>query len=350
MLSKFKGSMIGGLIGDCLGAPFEFKYNDKLVPMKKIVTFLEDVKNMEDDKAPDDYFSYTDDTAMAKQIAITFIEKKSLESEELARNFTKEYFKEPWRGYGGSVVEVFDKLRRSNFCDPFKPAAEQFEGSGSYGNGAAMRAHTIGLACCRSTEAETVRTGERLARLTHSHQLGVTGGVIQAAAVRQALHSVTPRDILASVSSLASQLEPHGETLFQRKLKLLEGFMSEQREDVDHQEVATELGNDVSAVDSVPTALYCALSVLDDQNTDSADKFEAVLRLAIRMGGDTDTIASMACALAGGHLGLEAIPPHLYTVCEGHQQVLQLAEKMHHQVVLNSELTAEPSPKRAKLS
>ena len=106
--------MIGGLIGDCLGAPFEFKYHENIVSMKKIVKFLEDVENMEEDKAPDDYLQYTDDTAMARQIAVTFIENKRLEPGDLARNFTKEYFRQRWRGYGGSVVEVFDKLEKSD--------------------------------------------------------------------------------------------------------------------------------------------------------------------------------------------------------------------------------------------
>ena len=357
MLNKFRGSMIGGLVGDCLGAPFEFKYQENLVPTKKIVTFLEDVKNLEEEnqRAPDDQFQYTDDTAMARQIAITFVEKKSLDPAELARNFTKEYFREQWRGYGGSVVEVFDKLRRSNFSDPFKPASEQFDGSGSYGNGAGMRAHSIGLVCCTQSETETVRTAESVARLTHSHHLGVTGGVLQTLAVHQALHSLKPRDSLTRIRSLCSEREKEmeGDTLFRHKLEVLERFLSTDG-DVDHQDVAFELGNGVSAVDSVPTALYCCLSVLDNAKYSQEEKFEAVLKLAIRMGGDTDTIASMACAIAGAHLGLDSIPPHLYSVCEGYREMIDLADKMYLTVFpeAGEDLNTgdKPSPKRTKLS
>ena len=72
-------------------------------------------------------------------------------------------------------------------------------------------------------------------------------------------------------------------------------------------QVAFELGNDVSAVDSVPTALFCYLRGLSGDHgrdhgdadlqgaTEHADVFERVLVTALRMGGDTDTIASMAC-------------------------------------------------------
>ena len=50
-----------------------------------------------------------------------------------------EYFAEPERGYGGSVGAVFRKLEESDCSDPFGPAADQFDGQGSYGNGGAMR-------------------------------------------------------------------------------------------------------------------------------------------------------------------------------------------------------------------
>ena len=340
--------MIGGLIGDCLGAPFEFKYHENIVPMKKIVRFLEDVKNMEDDKAPDDCLQYTDDTAMARQIALTFTEKKRLEPEDLARNFTKEYFRERWRGYGGSVVEVFDKLRKTNFSDPYKPASEQFDGSGSFGNGAGMRAHPVALASCHQSEEEVVATAQRVARLTHSHHLGVMGGVVQSLAVYHALHSCQPLTILERIRTVCTELEKEvqAETLFHHKLELVEQFLVA-REDVDPQEVASELGNDVSAVASVPTALYCALSVLQNSRYDQTEKLEATLKLAITLGGDTDTIASMACAITGAYLGLESIPRYLYISCEDYQQILELAEEMYKGA---SSTTDEPSPKRIKLN
>ena len=53
--------------------------------------------------------------------------------------FVSEYFAEPERGYGGSVGAVFRKLEQSDCSGPFGPAADQFDGQGSYGNGGAMR-------------------------------------------------------------------------------------------------------------------------------------------------------------------------------------------------------------------
>lgn len=47
----------------------------------------------------------------------------------------KEYYADQNRGYGRGVVDVFAALRATQFKDVFAPAAIQFGGSGSYGNG-----------------------------------------------------------------------------------------------------------------------------------------------------------------------------------------------------------------------
>ena len=53
--------------------------------------------------------------------------------------FTEEYFKDPGRGYGKSIANVFSSLLHEDYANPTGPAACQFDGSGSYGNGTAMR-------------------------------------------------------------------------------------------------------------------------------------------------------------------------------------------------------------------
>lgn len=47
----------------------------------------------------------------------------------------KEYFSDPHRGYGDHVVDVFIALKATKLKDIWAPAAIQFGGSGSYGNG-----------------------------------------------------------------------------------------------------------------------------------------------------------------------------------------------------------------------
>lgn len=59
--------------------------------------------------------------------------------------YTTEYFDQPKRGYGQNVVDVFHALKKNNFEDPFGPAKDQFQGSGSYGNGGSMRVAPVAL-------------------------------------------------------------------------------------------------------------------------------------------------------------------------------------------------------------
>ena len=329
-VDRFTGAMLGGLIGDCLGATFEMKF-ENLVPVRKINTFLDDVKNM--DPETDDKFQYTDDTAMARQIALSFIEQKKLDPKAIAKRFSDEYFHESWRGYGGSVVEVFDKLRSTNCADPFKPASEQFAGSGSFGNGAGMRAHPIALACAKFSPERVVEKAKNVAKLTHSHPLGVHGGVLQTMAVYHAVNGHTSREILEKMKKLVDDLEKDYKcdtaSTYKSKLELVEQFIDKSDNDLD--EMCFELGNDVSAVDSVPTALFCFLKVVHEANKEDPlpeDIFERVLRMSIRMGGDTDTIASMACSITGAYLGKQAIPNYLVQCCEIADQVEEMGKKI----------------------
>jgi hypothetical protein len=65
-------------------------------------------------------------------------------------------------------------------------------------------------------------------------------------------------------------------------------------------EVAAHLGNDISAVGSVPSAL--AAFLLNPHDVRDAVMF------AIEMGGDTDTVAAMTGAIAGAGCGVSGLP------------------------------------------
>ena len=70
-----------------------------------------------------------------------------------------------------------------------------------------MRAHPLGLLGYTMSPDELVTWARDVARITHSHHLGVTGGIIQALAVYHALHGDTPGQILEKIKSLVHELE-----------------------------------------------------------------------------------------------------------------------------------------------
>ncbi len=56
------------------------------------------------------------------------------------------------------------------------------------------------------------------------------------------------------------------------------------------------------------------------------DSFREAVSFAIRVGGDTDTIASMAGALAGARVGESALPPGWPERVEGASLLRELAD------------------------
>lgn len=56
---------------------------------------------------------------------------------------------------------------------------------------------------------------------------------------------------------------------------------------------------------------------------------ERTIAYSLALGGDTDTIACMAGAIAGAHYGIEAIPQSWIKCCEGAEDADINAERLH---------------------
>lgn len=123
---------------------------------------------------------------MAKSVAKCLIDKPPMDFKYLANLFVREYFLEPRRGYGQNVIEVFHKLRSTKFVDIYKPALDQFNGTGSYGNGGAMRIAPIPLYFNANYEA-MINAAISATEITHTHSLGVHGALLQSIAIHQSL-------------------------------------------------------------------------------------------------------------------------------------------------------------------
>jgi poly(ADP-ribose) glycohydrolase ARH3 len=143
---RFEGVLVGALVGDVLGARFEDLDWDKRLPLSVVQAHTNSFGLEKRQKhTRTSGTMYTDDTAMTKVLAHSLIHCGKFDAQNMARGFCNEYFGEPWRGYGGSVVRIFQVWKEKGIDDPFKLAQEQFDGKGSYGNGAAMRIAPVAL-------------------------------------------------------------------------------------------------------------------------------------------------------------------------------------------------------------
>ena len=168
---------------------------------------------------------------------------------------------------------------------------------GSKGNGGAVR--VVPTACAYHDDAVALAShADTAAPVTHAHPLGRVGAVAHAMAIAYVLRH-TPGDRLDAESLVATVRGATAEagTLLASRLDAAARLA---RDLAAPQDAARMLGNGVLAEEAVPLALFAFLRWAPD--------FEAVVRNAIRAGGDTDTTAAMSGALCGALAGEERLP------------------------------------------
>ncbi|XP_056004434.1 ADP-ribosylhydrolase ARH3-like [Ostrea edulis] len=363
LLSKFKGALVGAVLGDCIGSVFEGLWA-RSIAVEKVLKSIDKLESefgnhsesQNSDKEQNVVWEYTDDTAMARSVAKSLIEKKGLDPKHMAQMFSEEYFKEPYRGYGGSIITVFSKLQESSYVDPYKPAAQQFDGSGSYGNGGAMRIVPAALFAYSQNDIKNLtELVEQITRITHYHPSAVDGAVFQSYAVDMALRGPSELNIESFCDDLQKKMkqreENEGKDAKRRKVEteddklpavksssefpytnIVDEIRKYAMQDTlpSSEEIFEILGTDISAYRSVPAAVYSFLRAskhidkLEDRNS-----FEKTIILAITLGGDTDTIATMAGAIAGAHYGIESIPKSWQVGCEAVDEALKFAQQLY---------------------
>uniref|UniRef100_H3CU38 ADP-ribosylhydrolase ARH3 n=1 Tax=Tetraodon nigroviridis TaxID=99883 RepID=H3CU38_TETNG len=334
-LSRFRGALVAAVLGDCVGGEFE---GAEEVPMERV---LQHLSSLDDETKGNGNLDYSDDTAMARCVVQSVLSRAGFDERDMARRFAKEYSESPDRGYGSGVIHVLKKLSSSQLSDVFQPARDQFNGRGSFGNGGAMRAAPFALAFPKLTD---VRRFARLgAMLTHSCSLGYNGAVLQALAVHLSLQGALdlPQQFISRLIAEMEDVEndemsrndarilKEAEKPFCERLHRVRDLMD--RSKVSVEEVISELGNGIAALHSVPTAIFCVLHCLEPQEClpESYGGLERTIAYSLALGGDTDTIACMAGAIAGAHYGIESIPPSWIRCCEGAEDADVSAERLH---------------------
>ncbi|MDH6131706.1 ADP-ribosylglycohydrolase [Kitasatospora sp. MAA4] len=278
MTSPQLDSLHGLRVGDALGAQF----------------FVPGTVFGIDPPAP---WPWTDDTEMACSVHAALTERDTgridldIDTFDLTHAFARRHDFD--RGYGPAANRMLRLIREGG--DARALAAGLFDGQGSYGNGAAMRVAPLGAAFA-ADPAAAVRPATDSALITHTHPQAVDGAVAVAVAAAYAVRArtapVAPADFLAAVRALTPRGALH-EALGEARALLGEP---------DPVAAARILGNGsrVSALDTVPFALWCAARSLDD--------YRGAVLAAIRAGGDVDTTAAIVGGVVAARTGTAGIP------------------------------------------
>jgi poly(ADP-ribose) glycohydrolase ARH3 len=295
---RFRGCLLGLAVGDALGGRFEAQSADAVRARAPTVEALM--------AHPQDEIWYTDDTQMAIGVAETLIARGQIIEEGLCQAFVANYV--PSRGYGRGARAVLEAMEDGR---DHRRVAEQYFPGGSYGNGAAMRVAPVGL-FYRDDHRRLAEQARLSALPTHVHPLGIEGAQVLALAV--ALASRTARfERPAFFGELLSACESAA-----YRDKIEEAARAQSPEEL------ARLGNRIEALHSVPTAIASfALT---------PESFEATIGNDILLGGDTDTLAAMAGAVAGAYLGAGRLPQRLVGLLEsspkGRAYLVRLADDL----------------------
>ena len=147
------------------------------------------------------------------------------------------------------------------------------DGMGPYnslGNGAAMRVSAAGLLATSIEEA--IALSDRVTEVTHNHPEGMRGGAATAVAIHMARTGRGAEEIRQAI---------------------VQRFQYDLTPSVD--EIRPTYRYNERSQDTVPQALTCALE---------ANDYEDAIRNAISIGGDSDTIAAIAGAVAEALFGI----------------------------------------------
>lgn len=196
----------------------------------------------------DEKCRYTDDTVLTIAVADSILNGK-----DFSKTVWEYGNKYKGRGYGG----YFSQWLKTTDRKPYN----------SYGNGSAMRVSPVGFAF---KDIDTVlQVAKQSAEITHNHLEGIKGAQAIASTIFLARQGKSKQEIKDFITST-----------FQYDLNFT----------IDQIRPTYEF--DVTCQGSVPQAIVAFLESSD---------FENALRLAISLGGDSDTIACMTGGIASAY-------------------------------------------------
>jgi len=238
--------MLGAIIGDIVGSCYEFN---------SIKTTEFDLFQAQS--------RYTDDSVMTMAVAEWLLEDPMHSHEVLEEKMVKYGNLNTHVGYGTHFLHWL-----------FFPNALFPDGKrkpyNSFGNGSAMRVSAVGWMF--DSLEETERVAGISASITHDHPEGIKGAQATAAAIYMARNGAGKEEIRDYISKK---------------------FEYDLNRTCD--QIRPSYGFEVSCQKSVPESIIAFL--------DSTD-YESTLRLAVSLGGDSDTQACIACGIAEAFYGI----------------------------------------------
>ena len=301
---RIEGGVLGALVGDALGVPFEFKAPGEVPPRDDIEIV-----------PPAGYFrshadvppgTFSDDGSLLLALLESLLERDGrFDADDFGGRLVA------WRRDGRLAVDgrVFDvgiqtedAIRRIASGTPAAGAGPA--GDRENGNGALMRTLPVAFAV-RGDDARLIETAHRQSRVTHGHPRSEACCALYVLWARRTLEgAIDPwRE---AVSGLRRHYAP--DPVRTRELE----------EHVRPDDPTPGRGTGY-VVDALRSARWCVLQ----------GDFERVVRAAVGLGNDTDTTACLAGGIAGLRDGVVGVPRRWRDALRGAEIYRPLLERLH---------------------
>ncbi|WP_425531930.1 ADP-ribosylglycohydrolase family protein [Bacillus glycinifermentans] len=299
--SRLLPTILGGIIGDALGVPVEFKARNML-----------NIKGMTGfgtyNQPPG---TWSDDTSLTLCLMENLIEGQ--DEIGLMKKFIA-YREGYWTPYGRmfdigrATDEAIERFQRGASIDECGGKSE-FDN----GNGALMRIAPLAFTLCSEPDFSKRKTEvERWAVITHRHLRSTLGCIFYIEFLIRLFHDDGPFEAYQKAVDLC--VKRLAGTEYEGEFKAYERIISRELPDLQKKDIFS----DGYVVHSLEAALWCFL------NHD--DYSEAVLS-AVNLGEDADTISFLTGTMAGMHHRMNGIPEEWINALARKEDIFDLCER-----------------------
>ena len=303
---RARGALYGLAIGDALGMPTQLLSRDQIIDRwGPLLSGFEPAPDGHPVAAGLPAGAVTDDTEQAVLLGRLLLSGR-VDPRELADGLIA--WEQDMKARGS--LELLGPSTRRAIDAVLAGTPPQEAGRTGDTNGAAMRIAPVGIATASVNLPALVDAVQQASLVTHNTSVAIAGAAAVAAAVSTGLSSLnksaTGRVAIATETAIeaAALGAERGHWVagadVAARIRWATELVSGRRAAEAAEVIYALVGTSLATQESVPAA-FAVLSVVPE------DPWEACL-LAASLGGDTDTIAAMAGAIAGACHGLSAFP------------------------------------------
>jgi ADP-ribosylglycohydrolase len=308
--SRARGALYGLAIGDALGMPTQMLSRPQIVDRwGELLTGFEPAPPGHPIAAAMPAGTVTDDTEQAVLLGRLLVSGHgTIEPNEFASALVTWERDMAERG----SLDLLGPSTKRAVAAVLAGTPPEEAGSAGDTNGAAMRITPVGIAVAPDSVPALVDRVVMASRVTHNTGIALAGAAAVAAAVSAGVSGATIAQATALAVEAARIAADRGHWVagadVAARIEWASGLVAGQDKTEAAGLVYTLVGTSLATQESVPAA-FAVLAAIPD------DPWQAGL-LAASLGGDCDTIAAMAGAIAGACHGLGAFPPEAIAIID----------------------------------